>query len=129
MFRNIIEYLLGCSDLHSVKVICKKSIRADKTVKLTARVQNLESCYSHETKLSFYISKDNKFQNDEDTKLGDTVIPQINAKAYKTVKISSKIPGNINPSRYFILAVINPAGNAIEINSDNNVCSKKVKIQ
>lgn len=125
-FRNVIEYLLGFSDLKLKKLKCKTSIKAGKNVLLKARVQNLEACYNRPLEIAFYLSLDNEFQEEEDTQIGLALIPGIKGKKSKLIKHKAKIPMLDQLGAYYILARINPVDEPFEINEKNNIAAKKV---
>lgn len=128
---NVAAFLAGASDLKVAKTKCSK-LKSGKVGKFKAKVQNLEQCYSNPTELAFYFSEDQKFNSvgpakDKDILIGRMTIPQIPGNGSKWLKLKANVKVDIG-SDYYVLAVINPDGDAIEANSDNNVGSKMVTI-
>jgi hypothetical protein len=128
LFDNIIEYLLGYSDLKAGKLKCKKSLTAGKNVTLKAKIQNLEYCYNREVSLGFYLSSDKQYDEGADFLLGITSIPPIPGKRQKLVKMKVYIPEDAAAGQYCFLARINPPGDPLEINTANNLSAKKVRL-
>jgi hypothetical protein len=145
LFLNLAEYLAGCSDLKVVKAKCKSTLTAGKSARFKAKVQNLEDCYSRASSLSFYLSEDRvldvpkalKSRNNKqrrvkkagDLLLGEVSIPELPGKRQKWLKAKLKLGAGVSPGSYFLLAVINAAGDPLEVNSENNVGSKKVTVE
>lgn len=128
LFENTFEYLAGASDLRVKTVKSGRLVAGSKHV-FKAQVQNLEQNFSREVELSFYLSQDKEFQADKDTLLITGEVPEIRGKKAKWVKIKSETPKGLDSGKLFLLAVINPGSDPLEVNPDNNVGVKKISVK
>ncbi|HUX08244.1 MAG TPA: CARDB domain-containing protein [Acidobacteriota bacterium] len=128
LFFNVIEYLRGASDLKLKKLTCKKAVPLGGQFKIKARVTNLEVDYNRESKITFYLSRDKEFQPVQDVSLGSTEIPPIKGKRSKLIKFNATIPGSFPVRDWYIIGVVNPDGDWLEINESNNTLLRKITV-
>ena len=129
LFRNTIEYLLGATDLQLKKFVAKSTLPTGKSKAYKARIKNLEYCYNSESVVAICLSKDKEYQAGKDTELGRMTIPEIKGKRSKLLKETFEVPADNNPGDFYVLAIINPDTDPLEINTDNNLKYKKVTVK
>ncbi len=128
LFHNVIEYLLGVSDLKLKKLKCRNAVPLDTEFKIKARVVNLESDYNRELSITFYLSRDELYQQVADVPLGTAGIPPIKGKRSKLIKFNATIPGSFPVRDWYIIGVVNPDGDWPEINESNNMLLRKITV-
>ena len=129
LLHNVVEYLLGASDLRMLKFSFRKRLSAGRRATLKTRVKNLESCYSRGAELGFYLSEDRIFDSYEDIYLGSATIPELKGGKSKKLKVKAAIPDDVQPGNYYLLAVVNHQGQPLEVNAGNNVAARRVTVE
>lgn len=128
LFRNVIGYLQGLSDLSLEKIKAQKKLIPGNKGKFIALIRNSEFNYSCASKISFYLSKDEKISK-KDTLLGTLDVPQIKGSGKKKIKLIMNLPEKIKPGKYYLLVQLNPDEDPKEINSENNFKSLEVTVR
>jgi hypothetical protein len=91
-------------------------------------VRNLESNYGCESEVAFYLSKDEKIDAEKDIHLDTLKVPQLPGSGAKAIKWIKSLPKDIAPGDYYVLVQLNPGGDLMEVNTENNLMTKKVTI-
>lgn len=128
LYRNIIDYLRGLSDLSLDKLKASKKLVPGKKGKFIAIVKNSEFNYSCASKVSFYLSKDEKISK-KDTLLGTLDVPQIKGSGKKKIKLIMNLPDKIKPGKYYLLVLLNPDEDPKEFNPENNLKLLEVTVR
>ena len=126
---NIVEYLLGATDVAVIKVAARKRMFAGKKYKFKARVKNNEHCCSPACEVRFYLSRNDKLNVYNDVLIGSKPVPEIAGKRSKLVKLRARAPEDLGFGSRYVLAVVCAEGFYMETDSSNDMKSKKIRIE
>lgn len=132
--KNILLYFAAGYDLSVAKVKVKPgNVAAGEKVKVQAVIRNVGDSESEATKLSFLLSSasDSDLSPPADPIVLKTVSikPLASGKKIK-VKMKLLIPDSVEPSEYYLIALVDPDGTSSDSNTNNNKkASKKIIVQ
>jgi hypothetical protein len=128
LLLNVIEYLLGATDLNAIKAQVKKNLPTGKKCTFRARVHNQEANYCRNFKVSFYLSRDKKLQTGKDLLLGTVEAGEISGFGTRVIKLNATVPDDYNPGAYYLIAIVEGDGTYIEVDPDNSTALRRTNI-
>ena len=130
---NVMEYLYGSCDL---TVLVSKyrgsNLRAGKNIKLIGRIKNIGNRDSKPTKVRFALkaADDLPASNDAMIILDTLDLPALTPDKRKKLKTKYEIPDDMAAGDYYLVTIVDPAGDSGDRNTANNSRdSKKLTIQ
>jgi len=113
--------------LTSFKLLTKPALmEIGGKVRLLAKVKNAGIRPSAATKVAFYLSNRKKI-NSESVLLDSCKLKVLAAGRATNIRTSARIPSDLTPGGYFIIARLDPDGDCREENTKNNVRISKSK--
>jgi hypothetical protein len=111
----------------STKLMTKpRDLHVAGKVKLYAKIKNAGIRPSAATKVAFYLSSSKKI-NSKSVLLRSYGLKTLAEGETKIIKTSARLPTEVKPGRYYLIACVDPDGRCNEENVENNILVSKSK--